>query len=577
MVALPVGKPIFLFVIVAFAYNLAWTAVGSLIRYYSFTYGASFFVYLNVAFYAVGLPVTYIQRKYDTYYDTLLGSTDTFLMRVSLLLLISVALLQCAPITTKMSMLALAMGIGLCTWFSHGTVTNLSSIAKNQSSTYQQVGFMLPGAMCILLVLVLELDVDIISRNELYRYYIIISALVLSGVIAWVVLCRSDLIRTQLQLKDDQTGAMVLRSEISAHGLWEYPEIRNLMRRIVNASAAVRRDADAVLQSTNVPSAEINRIRQMFSPSISNADGAAVMAQGDDIEIGMETIGTSRITGANDEWGEATVNPMCSTEMTLSCDKTRTQNFEKSETDLSVDSISTSDTSAADPETCVAAAMRTTFTDYSQIRISDLMNYPAVQDQVQKILEQNSSDIVQQACAHIVHTKARIYRTRWSLFITIFCSVLQGSFLAYVKSSNGWPIATFLFFLRNFSDLSGRVLALVLPKPDILMQVDTILGLAIVRIFLMLIFFLYILLPSGDFFLSNTFIVIYQFIFSIFSGYFSCCLYELASKEFEQETDRSFAGQLMSTTFQWACFLAVIVALMMVLINDAIADSMGHG
>jgi len=62
----------------------------------------------------------------------------------------------------------------------------------------------------------------------------------------------------------------------------------------------------------------------------------------------------------------------------------------------------------------------------------------------------------------------------------------------------------------------------------------------------------------------------------MFSGYFSCCLYELAARQFEQESDRSFAGQLMSTSFQWACFLAVMVALLIVVLDDVYSDNLEH-
>jgi hypothetical protein len=82
--------------------------------------------------------------------------------------------------------------------------------------------------------------------------------------------------------------------------------------------------------------------------------------------------------------------------------------------------------------------------------------------------------------------------------------------LAYVKSSNSWSIGTLLFFTRNFADLSGRLLALLLPKPAVMVRVDSILGLAVARALIMVLFFLYIALPPQDFFLSNEFIILYQ-------------------------------------------------------------------
>lgn len=476
-------KPLFLFVIVACSYNLAWTAVGSLIRYYSAKYGASFFVYLNVAFYAVGLPVTYAQRNFDTYYDTLLGSADTFLMRVFLLLFISIGLLLCAPITEQMSMIFVAMGVGLCTWFSHGTVTNLSSIAKNGSSTYQQVGFMVPGALCIFLVMAMNLDVDDLSHLTLYRYYGIVSVMIATGVVAWAVLCKSNFISGQLRLKDDQTGAMVLRSEISANGLWEYPEIRNLMRRIINASASVRRDADAALGSIDGVSTDTAMLRRKYPVSLTSTSDMGVAADLDPVE-----------------------NPLCSTEMTISVD----HSAGSGDVSRSGNSNAIGGQGLGSQDSERSDVPRTTFTDYSQLRISDLMDHPAVQGEVQRILEENSASIVKQAREHVENTREVVYRTRWALFVTIFCSILQGSFLAYVESSNSWSIGTVLFFVRNFSDLSGRIVALVVPVPLAFRDANIILALAVMRALIMVIFFVYIAVPPGAFFLNNIFIVIYQ-------------------------------------------------------------------
>jgi hypothetical protein len=45
-----------------------------------------------------------------------------------------------------------------------------------------------------------------------------------------------------------------------------------------------------------------------------------------------------------------------------------------------------------------------------------------------------------------------------ALIITIFCSIFQAAFFAYVSSSHGWEIEQILYFTRLFSDLVGRPL-----------------------------------------------------------------------------------------------------------------------
>lgn len=49
------------FVFISFGYMLPWTALGSLISYFKFTYSAQFFVHLYCAFYLPGLFVAVLQ------------------------------------------------------------------------------------------------------------------------------------------------------------------------------------------------------------------------------------------------------------------------------------------------------------------------------------------------------------------------------------------------------------------------------------------------------------------------------------------------------------------------------------
>jgi hypothetical protein len=71
---------------------------------------------------------------------------------------------------------------------------------------------------------------------------------------------------------------------------------------------------------------------------------------------------------------------------------------------------------------------------------------------------------------------------RWALFINIFASILQGSFISYASGCilDGVELPTVLYFVRIFADLIGRPLAL-LPKPYYFSSIDGVLVAAVVR------------------------------------------------------------------------------------------------
>ncbi len=53
-----------------------------------------------------------------------------------------------------------------------------------------------------------------------------------------------------------------------------------------------------------------------------------------------------------------------------------------------------------------------------------------------------------------------------TLMITMFCSIFQASFYAYVDSKRDWNIEQILYFTRLFCDLLGRPLTF-LPRPKL--------------------------------------------------------------------------------------------------------------
>lgn len=97
-----------------------------------------------------------------------------------------------------------------------------------------------------------------------------------------------------------------------------------------------------------------------------------------------------------------------------------------------------------------------------------------------------------------------------TLFVTIYCSILQGSFLAYTPSSEGdSSVVVVVFYARLFMDLFGRPLAL-LPRPGCFKTIEWLFFWSILRAGMMVFYFAYIALPEGDFFRNDWFIIIFQ-------------------------------------------------------------------
>jgi hypothetical protein len=77
--------------------------------------------------------------------------------------------------------------------------------------------------------------------------------------------------------------------------------------------------------------------------------------------------------------------------------------------------------------------------------------------------ENQESDSKHNAVAIVDHQP--LWMLCAALIITIYCSIFQAAFFAYVNSQNGWEIEQVLYFTRLFSDLAGRPLTM-LPRPS---------------------------------------------------------------------------------------------------------------
>jgi hypothetical protein len=174
---------------------LPWTAVGSLLHYFAGQYGDNYYVYLNVAFYGIGLPLSYSQKKFDTFLDTMYGSKFMFRRRLYVSMSILFIALLFGPFAGEFQTLGIVIVIGLCTWSSHGCTSTLASMVKMNSSTMQQIGFAFPGVYSIVMVNVLEMEGEV-SQKRLYIFYFTTALFTVPGIIAWVrTLSLVDLIK----------------------------------------------------------------------------------------------------------------------------------------------------------------------------------------------------------------------------------------------------------------------------------------------------------------------------------------------------------------------------------------------
>ena len=102
-----------------------------------------------------------------------------------------------------------------------------------------------------------------------------------------------------------------------------------------------------------------------------------------------------------------------------------------------------------------------------------------------------------------------------ALIVVMWCSIFQASFFAYVNSPDGREIEQILYFTRLFADLVGRPLTR-LPRPYFIQTKNQLLIASMLRISLMVLFFVYILVPSFP--KSDAFVTALVAIFSIMNG-----------------------------------------------------------
>lgn len=114
---------------------VSFTAMGSLVSYYSKLFDPKFFVWLNAAYYLPGYPCSLLQSSYDDHYDARYGSQKTFRFRLVsgfIIQLLCVALLALPFVPeAKGLILTATVFIGISSWICHGAAVQVSSHSLN--------------------------------------------------------------------------------------------------------------------------------------------------------------------------------------------------------------------------------------------------------------------------------------------------------------------------------------------------------------------------------------------------------------------------------------------------------------
>ena len=189
-----------------------WTFVGSLIAFFKKNRSANFYVEIYGVFYAMGTPTSIFQQRYDTYWDMKFGSARTYLLRGQLNFVVQLAVVLVMPLVllNRWLMLVSMAVLGVSSWMLHGTACMLASMcSKAGAISALQTGFRTPEILAILACYSLDIG-SRASQDSLRAFFVLIAALVVTGLVAWTVLLFHPSVRSLLHEKDLGTDKLDL-------------------------------------------------------------------------------------------------------------------------------------------------------------------------------------------------------------------------------------------------------------------------------------------------------------------------------------------------------------------------------
>jgi len=462
--------------------------------------------------------VSYVQRRVDAYYDVFYGSKFTYRRRIWLCLGILVLCLIIAPFVRFYGLIAICVVIGCCTWVCHGITTSLAGIVQMKSGIMQQIGFALPAVYGIIANLSFKLSRDNVPASSIFAFYFTSAAVATLGIAAWAWLCQNDVVRDKLLMKDERLGGILIKQAHKKKTL-RTPLLDNIAE-----------ECESTGRFSDVADVE------------------------DDNGLALST--TPPASSFVFDRGTSFTDVESKTE-------------KKAEGSLPINSP-------------VPSASRHSSTE----RFSFLFSmFSKDTDRIvadSRALLRLDPGLLEDAMKSS-HCKEIMEPYRWTLFCTIYASILQGTFISYTYGCVLFGVIelpTVLYFVRIFSDLFGRPLALA-PVPSFFKDIKGLLVGSMIRTVSMLYFFSIIAnitIYQKSFVDSNVchmLLLIFQVFFSALSGYFNCLTYEYSARAFDDEWLRVIASQYLNLTFQKACTAAVVTAIAAIVFVDVIKPALG--
>lgn len=434
------------FLLISFGYMLPWTALGSLISYYKETFGKDFYVKIYCLYYLPGLPIALIQYQYDEHFDVWLGSRKAYLMRgVGCFTVMIIVLFTMIGVQNEYFLLFGFMVLGICGWLCHGTASMLAAMYPSSAIASLQIGFRIPEIFSLAATYLLSLDKNA-SALHLRIFYGVTGSVVMASLVCWVMLVRSRTARVYFSAKDSLLRTYSQASLNSTTG-----ETESLLSNYNHASGKARSCYTLAADANDFTSEEEGDAEEQENDHTCNTDEITPRAECKKNNL-CTWLGCQAISTTPDVVGVDESNPglcaacaACSAAEGPTCytctasDNTASRNANHFFF-FSPLSLSTAASSSALPSYSVLLP-RSASPPHDYYRGSRTLR---------GLRKGQQTCSIAPLCA--------------ALMITIWSSIFQAAFFAYVNSPRDRNIEQTLYFVRLFADLLGRPLTF-LPRP----------------------------------------------------------------------------------------------------------------
>lgn len=179
------------FLLISFGYMVPWTSLGSLISYFKHTYNANFYNKLYCAYYLPGLPVAFLQHRFDSVVDQQLGSRNAYILRGTISFLVMVGILVGMVWWRDQDTLIMLFAVlGVSGWLAHGTASMLASMYPATAIAYLQTGFRCPEIYTIAIVAALNIGSHP-SDGDLEVFFLVTAFIIACGLVIWLLVSGS--------------------------------------------------------------------------------------------------------------------------------------------------------------------------------------------------------------------------------------------------------------------------------------------------------------------------------------------------------------------------------------------------